>query len=59
MKKRIPCLKKGCPFGLIIILMLSTGVGGFLAAQEIADQSFPSIVATLPFSHPDSINAIV
>jgi hypothetical protein len=59
MKKKVPSLKKGGPFGLIILLMLSSGVGGFLAAQEIAHQSFPSIIAIVPLSQPDVLNDIV
>jgi hypothetical protein len=59
MKNRIPRLKKGYTLCVFFTLILSMGLGGFLAAQEITNHSLPSIVATVPLAQPTVLDNII
>lgn len=59
MKNRIPRLKKGYTLCVFFTLILSMGLGGFLAAQEITNHSLPSIVATVPLAQPNVLDNII
>ncbi len=59
MKKRIPILKKGYTLGMFFTLTLSLGLGGFLTAQEITNQSIPNIIATVPLSEQHILPDII
>ena len=59
MKKRIPILKKGYTLGIFFTLTLSLGLGGFLTAQEITNQSIPNIIATVPLSEQHILPDII
>jgi hypothetical protein len=59
MKKRIPILKKGYTLCVFFTLILSIGLGGFLAAKEITNHSLPSIVATVPLSEQHTLPDII
>src|SRR4030042_5782488 len=59
MKNKIPISKKGYTLCVFFTLILSLGLGGFLAAQEITNHSLPSIVATVPLSDPTTLTDII
>jgi len=52
-------MKKGYTLFVFFTLMLMTGFGGILAAQEITNHSFASIVAIVPLSQPNTLNDII
>jgi hypothetical protein len=59
MKKRIPISKKGYTLCVFFTLILSLGLGGYLAAQEITNHSLPSIVVTVPLSDPTTLTDVI
>ena len=59
MKNRIPISKKGYTFCVFFTLMLSIGLGGFLTAQEITNDTLPSMVVTVPLSEPSVLSDIL
>ncbi|HIG99410.1 MAG TPA: hypothetical protein HA258_02405 [Thermoplasmata archaeon] len=59
MKNRIPISKKGYTFCVFFTLMLSIGLGGFLTAQEITNDTLPSMVVTVPLSEPSVLSDII
>jgi hypothetical protein len=59
MKNRIPRLKKGYTLCVFFTLILSMELGGLLAAQEITNHTFPSIVATVPLSEQHTLMDII
>ena len=59
MKNKIHRLKKGCTLSVFFMLILSMGVGGYMAAQEIRNHVVPTLIVTVPLSEHQTLMDIV
>ncbi len=59
MKNKIRPLKKSCTLFVFFMLTLSMGLGGYLAAQEITNNSIPTLIVTVPLTEKHTLTDIV